>query len=99
MAVDQPLFPIAKQIQWKWPHLYGEMVIMFGGLHLEMCSLRMLGDILKDSGWTIALAEAEVASAGTAYSFIHASHVKKTRLAHQITACSLYQLCKAAYEK
>ena len=99
MAVDQPLFAIAKQVQWKWPDLYGDMVIMFGGLHLEMCTLKMLGDVLKDSGWTIALTEAEVASAGTADSFIHASHVKKTRLAHQVTACSLYQLCKTAYGK
>lgn len=99
MAVDQPLFAIAKQVQWKWPDLYGDMVIMFGGLHLEMCALKMLGEILKDSGWTMALTEAEVASAGTADSFISASHVKRTRIAHQVTACSLYQLCKTAYDK
>lgn len=97
LAVDQPLFAIAKQIQWEWPLLYGDMVIMFGGLHLEMAGFKILGDLLKDSGWTGALAEAEIATPGTADSFISASHVKKTCLAHQVTACSLYQLRKAAY--
>ena len=99
VAADQPLFAIAKQVQWKWPSLYGDVVVMFGGLHLEMGALKMLGDLLKDSGWTTALTEAEVASAGTADSFVSASHVKKTRLAHEVTACTLYQLCKTAYDK
>ena len=38
IAVDQPLYAIAKQIQWKWNNLYGEtkFVIMFGGLHIEV---------------------------------------------------------------
>ncbi len=37
-TVDQPLFAIAKNIQWKWPLDYGEdkFLIMFGGLHIEM---------------------------------------------------------------
>ena len=35
VTVDQPLFAIAKNIQWKWPLDYGEdkFLIMFGGLH------------------------------------------------------------------
>ena len=37
-ACDQPLFALAKTIQWKWPENYGEdkHVVMLGGLHLEM---------------------------------------------------------------
>jgi len=57
-------------------------VIMFGGLHIEMAMLKLLGDWLKDSGWTNALVQADIASSGTANSFIHASHVTKTRHAH-----------------
>ena len=32
VTLDQPLFALAKQIQWKWPEKYGEdkMVVMFG---------------------------------------------------------------------
>lgn len=38
ITLDQPLFALAKAIQWKWPAEYGEdkFVVMFGGLHLEM---------------------------------------------------------------
>ena len=35
---DQPLFAIAKFVQWKWPVTYGKEVriVMLGGLHKEM---------------------------------------------------------------
>jgi len=53
-------FAKAKYIQWMWPDSHGEdkIVIMFGGLHLEMAMWNMLGDYLADSGWTVALSEA-----------------------------------------
>ena len=88
LAADQPLYALAKKIQWTWPATHGEdhFVIMFGGLHIEMATLKLLGDWLEDSGWTNALVQAEIASSGTANSFIHASHVTKTRHAHQVTA-------------
>ena len=71
---------------------------MLGGLHIEMAALRSLGTLLQDSGWTSAITEAGVASSGTAESFQHASSVTRMRLAHQITACSLYTLMKEAYK-
>ena len=57
MVADQPLYALAKQIQWKWPSEYGKFVVMFGGLHIEMAALRSLGTLLQDSGWTAALSE------------------------------------------
>ncbi len=43
LAADQPLYAIAKQIQWSWPSTLGEdkYVIMFGGLHVEMATLKV----------------------------------------------------------
>lgn len=43
ITADQPLFVIAKQIQWEWPSIYGEdkFVVMFGGLHIEMACCRI----------------------------------------------------------
>ena len=70
---------------------------MFGGLHIEMAALRLLGDLLKGSGWTGALIVAEIAMSGTADSFLSASSVAKTRQAHLITACALYDLMKSAF--
>ena len=60
---DQPLFAIAKYIQWnKCPATHGKHVhdVMLGGLHIEMAFLSALGDILEVSGWTSAIGEAKV---------------------------------------
>ncbi|KAG1664155.1 hypothetical protein GQR58_019968 [Nymphon striatum] len=99
VTFDQPLFALAKQIQWKWPASYGEdqLVVVFGGLHIEMAALRTLGDWMQWSGWVQALVQAEIATAGSADSFIRASHVLRTRRAHQVTAAALYILQHRAY--
>lgn len=43
ITADQPLFALAKQIQWTWSSTLGEnhFVIMFGGLHIEMAILKV----------------------------------------------------------
>lgn len=43
LAADQPLYALAKEIQWTWPESHGEnhFVIMFGGLHIEMAVLKV----------------------------------------------------------
>ena len=58
-ALDQPLFTLAKYIQWHWPDSLGEKchVVMFGGLHVEMALWNTIGDFLENSGWTTALCE------------------------------------------
>lgn len=96
ITLDQPLYAIAKLIQWNWPDTYGEkhFITVLGGLHIEMASLKVIGDWLEDSGWVEALVQA---SAGTAESFLKASHVTQTRHAHQVTASSLHILLKNSY--
>ena len=100
IAFDQPLFALAKQIQWNWPNPYGEhkMVVMFGGLHIEMCAFKAIGGWLEESGWTSALVEADITSPGTADSLLKASHLTRTRHAHQVTAACLYILLKRSYD-
>ena len=101
ITADQPLFALAKQIQWTWPSTLGEnhFVVMFGGLHtcIEMAILKVLGDWLDGSGWIGALVQANIASSGTADSFIKVNHVTKTRHAHQVTAASINILLHRAY--
>ena len=101
VTLDQPLYSLAKQVQWCWPETHGEehFVIILGGLHIEMCCLKMIGEWLQDSGWVDAIVQAKVASPGTAESLLKASHVSRSRRAHQITACSLFILLKKAYNK
>ncbi len=99
MACDCPIFAKAKYIQWTWPTQCGEdkFIVMFGGLHIEMAMWNMLGDYLASSGWTIALLDAGIASSGTADSFLKASHLARTRHAHQVTIAALTQLQHQAF--
>lgn len=100
LTCDQPLYAITKQIQWTWPESHGEdhFVILLGGLHIEMAFMKVAGDWLEDSGWTEALVQADVAGSGTADSFLRASHVSRTRNAHQVTAACLFILQHRAYD-
>ena len=81
IAVDQPLFALAKMVQWKWPVSHGEQayIVMLGGLHIEMALWSVLGNLLDGSGWTTALSEAEVASSGVADSLLKATYLTRTR--------------------
>jgi len=99
IALDQPLFALAKLIRWNWPLTQGEkkFVLMLGGLYIEMEALKLFGDWLDGSGWTSALVAAEVATGGVADSFIKATHVLRTRRAHQVTAACLFILQNKAY--
>ena len=79
ITADQPLFAMSKQVQWYWPDEYSNIVVIMGGIHIEIAALKLAGTFLKGSGWTTALEEAKVASSGTAESFIYASNIAKTR--------------------
>ena len=100
LTLDQPLYAIAKQIQWNWSSGYEEdnLLILLGGLHLEMASLATIGDLLNGSGWTHALALANIATPGTAESFLKTTHVTRARHAHQVTASALSILLHTAYD-
>ena len=54
IAADQPIYAVAKQIQWHWLDQYGEekLVMMFGGLHIETAAPKSIVTLLRDSGWT-----------------------------------------------
>ena len=95
MACDCPIFP--KPSIHSGRDGEDKMVIMFGGLHLEMSMWNMLGDYLAKCGWTVALSEAGTASSGVADGLLNASHLTKIRHAHQITIAALYQLQREAY--
>ena len=71
--------------------------MMCGGLHIEMNAFKVLGDLLVSSRWTGALTQANIATSGTADSYLKVSHLTRTRHAHQVTASALYILLHKAY--
>ncbi|XP_048577134.1 uncharacterized protein LOC5514185 [Nematostella vectensis] len=99
ITVDQPLFALAKMVQWKWPASHGEQayVVMMGGLHIEMALWSVVGDLLDGSGWTTAITESNVASSGEADSFLRVTHLTRTRHAHQVTVLALQKQKSEAF--
>ncbi len=79
IVVDQPLFALAKEIQWKVCGAYDEdhVVVMLGGLHIKMAAFKALGKWVHGSGWIEALTNGSVASSGVADSFLSASHITR----------------------
>ena len=52
LVIDQPLYAIAKTIQWNMPDRFGEnkFVIMLSGLNIEMGFLALIGSFVTGSG-------------------------------------------------
>ena len=84
LAGDQPLYAIAKKIQWNFPTVYSEknLVVMFGEFHTELAALKPLGSWIENSGFTRGLVQACGVTPGTSDSFLKAAHVSRTHHAH-----------------
>lgn len=71
---------------------------MMGGLHIEMAALKMVGHWLKNSGWDAAIVQADLTTSGRADAILKASHITRSRYAHQVSACALHILQTTAYQ-
>jgi len=62
LACDQPLFAMAKEIQWTWPKELGEnhFIVMLGGLQIEITTFKILGSWLNECGWVDALTQQQL---------------------------------------
>ena len=63
-------------------------MVMMGGLHIEVASLKMVGHWLNNSRWDSALVQADVTTRGRADSILKAAHITRSRYAHQMSACT-----------
>ena len=100
IGFDQSLYVLAKKIQWFQPAIYGRqnLVLILYAIDIEIVLLSCLGDWLQDSGWTTALLNAGVTSSGND-SLLSGHEVGKTKYVHQVTALTLHQLMKDAFEQ
>ena len=91
--IDQPLFALAKTIQWAQKDSAGEdsLVNMLAGLYIGQAALKAIGTWLAGSaGWVEVLSQAEITAAGRAESLINCAHITRTRYAHQVINCSKF---------
>ena len=77
ITMNQPLYSIAKQIQWTWPDtvLEDKFVVVMGGLHIEVNVMKLLGDILTCSRWTAILMLSEVTASRRAEAILKGANV------------------------
>ena len=50
VTADQPVYVMAKQLQWNYPEKFELCFLILGPLHIEMALLNMIGDWLEGSG-------------------------------------------------
>lgn len=67
-CMDQPLFALAKKLQWSKAATYGEsrLVMLLGGFHIEKAFLGVLGQLLDKSSWVHIVANSGITTEGTA---------------------------------
>ena len=102
IVADQPLFTLAKKLQWKFPQTdlsEDSFVVTLGPMHTEKMLWSVSGDWLEGSGWTTALTNSGISTSGKAQSFIGVHHICRTRYMHQVSVAALFVLLKKAYNR
>ena len=101
LGADQPIYALAKQLQWAFPNTLGEgkLVMMMGALHIEDKMHQMIGKVLRDTGWTTILSQAQVLTSGRAEPALDEHHIKRTRYAHEVSLMGLEILKQRAYSR
>ncbi|XP_065669903.1 uncharacterized protein LOC124808522 [Hydra vulgaris] len=99
ITADQPVYALGKQVQWHYPKLSGEdkLLMMMGGLHIEMASLSLVGDWLEGSGLCDAITKAGITTSGQAESMLTGRKVKRSRYAAQVSLAGFYSLLTKAF--
>ena len=98
-TLDQPLFSIAKKLQWLLEEFgINNFVFVLGSLHVEMAMLSTLGDWFQDSSWLELLSGAKVMGTGN-QALLGGKEVSKTKYCHQVNAHVSNCLMKTAYEE
>ena len=102
MVADQPLFTLAKKLQWKFSQTeLGEdsFLVTLGPMDTEKMMWSVSGDWLDGSEWTTALTNSGISTSSKAQSFIGVHHICRTRYMHQVSVSALYVLMKKAYDQ
>ena len=97
----QPLYKIAKELQWLHPEKYGQskLIVMMGALHIEMAIDSVFGDVLQCSGWSQALSQSSIFTSGRADALEKGSNVNRSRYAYEITLLALEDLREKAFKQ
>ena len=96
---DQPVYALTKQIQWRYPELFGnsKYFSLFGGLHIEKALLIVHGEFIKGSGLDKLLGQSNLSITGMENTVVNVTDIKRCRYGLQISACAIYQQLVKAF--
>ena len=96
---DQPVYALAKQIQWRYPELFGnsKYFSLFKRLHIEKALLIVHGEFIKASGLDKLLSQSNLSITGMENTVVNVTDIKRCRYGLQISACAIYQQLVKAF--
>jgi len=99
LTVDQPLYAIAKKVQYVWLEEYRDrqFVVMMDGFHIEMIMLNVIGDSLG-SDWIHVMTSANITTDGREFVLQKGSYWSRDQWAYQVTAAALFVLLRRSYD-
>ena len=100
MVADQPLFILAKKLQWKNPQSEnGEesFLVILGAMQTMKMLWSASGNWLSGSGWETALTNSGITTSGRAQCFLVVHHICRTRYMPQVSEAALYVLAHKVY--
>ena len=98
-TADQPIFKLTKELQIKFPELFGpdKYFCIFGSLHIEKSILIILGKLIEKSGLDAIMLICGLSIVG-ADSLVTVNDIKRARYCLQVAACVIYLKLKDAYK-
>ena len=92
ITFDLAIYMKAKEIQWRFPEEFDDMVIRVGGFHIALNYLAVIGKKLEDSGLEDLLIESGVFGSSTASALLKGKSYNRGVRAHKIVAEAMQKL-------
>ena len=88
---DQLAYALAKEVQYRNPDKFrpSKHFCLMDGLHIEICILAILGELIDASGLYEILTKSSISIIGT-QNLLTGSHVKITRYCIEVEASAIY---------
>lgn len=99
ITFDQAIYKVAKEIQWKRPDEFQNMVVRLGGFHILLNFLGTIGKMCASSGLAELITEAAIYSDSTTSSVLKGKQYKRGVRIHKLVHESLARLEWVEFEQ
>lgn len=84
VTFDQAVYRLAKEIQWKRPEQFSDMVVRMGGFHIVLNYLGTIGKMIGDAGINELLVDANMYSEATVGAILKGKNYNRSIRAHKL---------------